>query len=363
VAASAFVVAVASAAPASALSPPVWLTNPPASAVHHLGPFGSVPVAATAATIPGTSCTAFPADDIWHANIANAPVDPHSAEWISHMGTPTTRLHPDFGPSGDPNNPYGIPITVVPASHPLVPVTFQYADESNDVDYPLGSDTLIEGGANSGGDMHAIMVNASTCELYETWDTQQLPSGSWTAGSGATWDLNGNALRPAGWTSADAAGLPIMPGLLRYDEVMSGDIDHAIRFTTNVTSTSYLWPARHQAGSTSNPAYPPMGAWFRLEANYPTAGLLPQTVTIIRAMQQHGLILADNGSPWFFQGTADNRWPNQLLDQLKQIPAEDFQAIDVSYLQVSTNSGLAKQFPVARVISTIPRWCPPGQCS
>jgi hypothetical protein len=356
VAASAIVAALAGATPASARTPLPWFSTGP-TAVHRTAPFGGATVPGTAATLPGTACTAFPADNIWHADITRAPVNARSAQWLSNMQGATRKLHPDFGPSGDPNNPYGIPITVVPSSHALVNVAFDYASESDQVKYPLGADTKIEGGANSGGDMHAIMINASTCELYETWDTRQVAGGSWAAGSGAVWNLASDALRPAGWTSADAAGLPIMPGLLRYDEVLAGNIDHAIRFTTNITSTAYVWPARHEAGSTSDPSYPPMGAWFRLRADYPTAGLLPQTITIIRAMQHHGLILADNGSPWFFQGTADNRWPNALLDQLKQIPASAFQAIDVSYLRVSANSGTAVQVPPARGLTTVVGWC------
>ncbi len=296
--------------------------------------------AGTAARLPGTTCTAFPADDIWHADVSLLPVDSHSGVWLSNMQASTRRLHPDFGGSGDPQVPYGIPITVVAGSHAKVTVAFDYASESDKVPYPLGADTLIEGGAGSGGDMHAIVVDAGACRLYETWDTRT-SGGKWYAGSGATWDLTSDALRPAGWTSADAAGLPIMPGLLRWDEVVAGNVDHAIRFTTNVTSTSYLWPARHQAGSTSSSAYPPMGAWFRLKAGYSTAGLSPQTVVIIDAMKKHGLVLADNGSPWYFQGTADNAWPDTVISQLKSIPASAFEAVDVSALRVSANSGQA----------------------
>jgi hypothetical protein len=292
----------------------------------------------TAAHLPGTGCTAFPADDIWHADVSLLPVSTHSAAWLSHMQASTRKLHPDFGPSGDPMVPYGIPITYVTGSHAKVTVTFDYASESDTVPYPFGADTLIEGGAGSGGDMHAIVVDSSTCRLYETWDTRQ-SGASWQAGSGATWDLTSNALRTAGWTSADAAGLPIMPGLLRWDEVLAGNVDHAIRFTTNVTDTSYLWPARHEAGGVSSSAYPPMGAWFRLKASYSTAGLSPQTVVIVDAMKRHGMVLADNGSPWFFQGTADNGWPDTVISQLKGIPASAFEAVDVSSLRVSADSG------------------------
>lgn len=295
--------------------------------------------AGTAAHLPGTACTAFPANDIWHADVSTLPVNAHSAEWLFHMQASTRKLHPDFGPSDDPQVPYGIPITVVSGSHPKVTVTFDYDDESDQVPYPFGADTKIEGGAGSGGDMHAIVVDSSTCRLYETWDTRT-SAGHWLAGSGATWDLTSNALRPAGWTSADAAGLPIMPGLLRWDEVVAGNVDHAIRFTTDVTSTSYVWPARHQAGSVTSSTYPPMGAWFRLKAGYSTAGLSAQTIVIVNAMKKHGMVLADNGSPWFFQGTADNAWTDTVISQLKKIPASAFEAVDVSSLEVSASSGV-----------------------
>ena len=298
----------------------------------------------TAADLPGTTCTAFPASSIWHADVSKLPVSKSSAAWLSHMQASTRKLHPDFGPSGDPKVPYGIPVTYVSGSHPKVTVTFDYASESDKVPYPLGSDTLIEGGAGSGGDMHAIVVDSSTCRLYETWDTRT-SGGHWLAGSGATWDLTSNALRPAGWTSADAAGLAILPGLLRWDEVLAGNVDHAIRFTTNLTSKAYVWPARHQAGSQSSSAYPPMGAWFRLKASFSTAGLSPQTVVIVNAMKKHGLVLADNGSPWFFQGTADNAWPDTVISQLKGIPASAFEAVDVTALRVSADSGQAAPHP------------------
>jgi hypothetical protein len=292
--------------------------------------------------LAGTSCQIFPADNYWHADIAALPVDVHSAAWLSAMGASTRKLHPDFGPAdGAQAVPYGIPITVVKAGHARVPVTFQYADESDKLLYPLGSDTLIEGGANSGGDQHAIVVTADTCELFETWDTSDTASG-WTAGSGAHWSLSSDALRPNTWTSADAAGLPILPGLLRYDEVQSGHVDHAIRFTTNITDDSYLWPARHAASSNHNANLPPMGARFRLKASFSLAGYSAQAQTVLRAMQTYGLVLADNGSPWYFQGTADNAWPDALIEELKTIPASAFEAVDTSSLEISANSGAAR---------------------
>jgi hypothetical protein len=221
-------------------------------------------------------------------------------------------------------------------------VSFTYASESDQVGYPLGSDTRIEGGTNSTGDRHAVIVNKSTCRLYELWNVRHTSHG-WTAGSGATWSLTSDALRPAGWTSADAAGLAILPGLLRYAEVASGSVDHAIRFTTNITNRAYIWPARHQAGSVSSSAYPPMGARFRLKASFRISGYRSDTQVVLRAMKSYGLVLADNGSPWYFQGTQDDRWPSGLLDQLKTIPASAFEAVDTSLLKVSSNSGQARQ--------------------
>ena len=295
----------------------------------------------------------FPADNVWNTNISQLPVDPHSAEWMASMDSATTNLHPDFGPSGDPSTPYGIPYTVVSPSQPLVGVTFQYASESDPGPYPFGPDTPIEGGAQSTGDRHAIMVNPTTCTLYELYDAQYSPAGS-TAGSGAIWNLESNALRPSGWTSADAAGLPILPGLARYDEVESGAITHAIRMTAESTDTSFIWPARHEAGSSSNPDLPPMGARFRLKASYDISGYSPQAQVVLRAMQQYGLILADNGSNWYFGGTADPAWPSALVNELKEVPASAFEAVDESSLMVDPNSGQARQTGGAVSCSTAP---------
>jgi hypothetical protein len=252
--------------------------------------------------------------------------------------SPGDDLHPDFGPSYGDGPDYGIPITIVRSSHPKVRVSFQYASESDKVKYPLGSDTRIEGGRGSGGDQHAIVVDRGTCTLYETYDTT-IKSGRWRAGSGAVWSLRSNKLRHDGWTSADAAGLPILPGLLRWNEVRDDKIDHAIRFTTDVTSRHYLWPARHQAGSQGSLAYPPMGARFRLKATFSAAGLSPQARSVVAAMKKYGMVLADNGSPWFFQGEQNKNWPGRLIDDLKTIPASAFVAVDTSGLQVSPDSG------------------------
>jgi len=291
--------------------------------------------------VPGAgSCPMFPADNIWNTDISSLPVQIHSPQWLASMRSSTTNLHPDFGPSGDPSNPYGMPYTVVPSGHPTVNVSFQYASESDAGPYPFGADTPIEGGQGATGDRHAIMVDPSTCTLYELYDAHYSAGGS-TAGSGAIWNLRSNALRPAGWTSADAAGLPIMPGLLRYDEVLSGQITHAIRMTAQTTDTSYLWPARHEAGARSDPTLPPMGARFRLKASFDISGYSPQAQVVLRAMQHYGLILADNGSNWYFGGTADPAWPLALVDELKSIPAGAFEAVDESSLMMSPDSGQA----------------------
>lgn len=293
--------------------------------------------------LPGTNCPVFPADNYWHADVSRLPVDKYSAQWLSHM-SPTRKLHADFGPAfGEQPVPYGIPVTIVNGG-PYVKVGFEYADESDPGPYPLSTSTKIEGGWNASGDRHAIVVDASTCTLYETFDTLLTPHG-WTAGSGAIWSLRSDALRPAGWTSADAAGLAILPGLLTYDEVVRGVVDHAIRFTTNVTDTSYLWPARHSAGSVTNPAYPPMGARFRLKASFSLAGFSRDAQVVLTAMKKYGLVLADNGSPWYFQGTSDTRWTAALVSEFGKVPASAFEAVDSAPLQISSNSGAARPVP------------------
>jgi hypothetical protein len=295
----------------------------------------------TSRNLPGTTCSAFPATSIWHADISRLPVFGRSAQWIAHMGS-TRTLHPDFGPSyGEQSVPYGIPITYVTSTHAKPGVTFDYASESDRVGYPLGADTKIEGGQMTSGDRHAIIVDKSACRVYETWATRKNGT-QWHAGSGATWNLRSNALRKSGYTSADAAGLPILPGLLRYDEVAAGKVDHAIRFTTDVTDRRFTWPARHQAGSVSDLTYPRMGARFRLKASFSIARLRPDTQVVLKAMKAYGLVLADNGSPWYFQGTQDTRWNEDMLDQLKGIPASAFEAVDVSSLIVSSSSGEAR---------------------
>ena len=292
---------------------------------------------------PTSSCPVFPANNAWHADISGLPVHARSGAWITSMGGGARRLHPDFGPSGEAM-PYGIPYIVVAGSHAKVPVSFDYADESDPGPYPLGPGTPIE----SGSDGHAIMIDRDTCTLYELFDTHYAPNGGSTAGSGAIWNLHSNALRPAGWTSADAAGLPIFAGLLRLDEVQAGVVDHAIRLTASQTDRSYLWPARHQAGAANNPNLPPMGARFRMKAGFDITGFRPDTRVVLQAFKRYGMIVADNGSNWYFTGTAENGWPTAMLEELKSIPASVFEAVDASSLMIDPNSGairLAQRAP------------------
>ena len=286
------------------------------------------------------ACPMFPADNWWNADITALPVHARSAAWVAGMNGATARLHPDFGSSGDPAHPYGIPYTVVNGSHAKVSVSFQYASESDPGPYPLGPDINIEGDGSNSGDRHAIVVDSSTCTLYETFATQ-FSNGAWHAGSGAIWNLNSNALRPNTWTSSDAAGLPILPGLLRLDEVQAGVVTHAIRVTASQTSAGHLWPARHDASSNTDPNVVPMGARLRLKAGFDVSHYGQGTQVVLRAMQHYGLVVADNGSNWFFQGAATNSWPDQLISELKSIPASAFEAVDTSGLMVDPNSGQA----------------------
>jgi hypothetical protein len=306
-----------------------------ALAIFVLAPaFAAAP--ARAVSPPGTTCPVFPANNAWHADVTTLPVHPRSAQWIASMGGTTRRLHPDFGPSGE-TMPYGIPYDVVAGTHAKTSITFDYADESDPGPYPFGPDITIE----MGSDRHAIMLDKDACKLSELFNATYSSSGS-TAGSGAVFDLRSNALRPAGWTSADAAGLSIFAGLLRLDEVRAGHVDHAIRMTASRTDRSYLWPARHQAGAANDVNLPPMGAWFRLKGSYNISGFRADTQTVLRAMRKHGMIVADNGSNWYFTGTAEDGWDPAMLDELKSIPAGAFEAVDASVLRVSANSGEAR---------------------
>jgi hypothetical protein len=284
-----------------------------------------------------------PADNIWNTPVTDLPLEPNSDAYITTIGA-TGGLHPDFGSGTWAGGPIGIPYTVVDGSQSEVDVDFDYADESDPGPYPIPPDAAIEGGSGSGGDRHVLVLDRDHCILYELFAAYPQPDGSWDAGSGAVFDLRSNDLRPEGWTSADAAGLPILPGLVRYDEVASGEIRHALRFTAPQTRKAYLWPARHHASSLTASNYPPMGQRFRLKADFDISGFSPEVQVILRALQQYGMILADNGSSWYISGAPDSRWDNDVLvSELRQVKGSDFEALDQSSLMVDPDSGRALQ--------------------
>jgi hypothetical protein len=270
-------------------------------------------------------CEVFPADNAWNQPVAALPVRADSAAIVARIqSSGGTRLHPDFG-----ENPlYGIPYVVVPAGQPAVPVRYDaYGDESDPGPFPIPADAPIEGGPASGGDRHVLVVQQGSCELFELY--RAFPAGAgWVADSGARFDLRSNALRPLGWTSADAAGLPILPGLVRFDEVASGEIRHAIRVTFARTRTGYVLPATHFASSNGDPTLPPMGLRLRLRAGFDTTMLTGQARVIAVAMQRYGLIVADNGSNWYFQGAPHLGWVDDDLSQLKNISGAEFEVVD-----------------------------------
>ncbi len=270
----------------------------------------------------------FPADNAWNADISAAPVDPRSSTLIASCGL--RNLHPDFGTVWD-GAPNGIPFVVVHAGQPKVPVSFDYGDESDAGPYPIPPDAPIEGGASSAGDKHVVVVDVDAWKLYELYDAHPLNGGtSWHAGSGAVFDLSSDALRPAGWTSADAAGLPIFPGLVRYDEaVQAGAINHALRFTCPRTRKAYVSPARHYASSDTSSALPPMGMRVRLESSFDTTGFSPPMRAILRAMMRYGMFVADNGSGWYVSGAPDPRWNDDDLATLARVPSSAFEVVKV----------------------------------
>jgi hypothetical protein len=304
---------------------------------------GTCPTACTVTSCGSfpTNCPLLPTDNIWHARVDRLPLDASSAAYISSLGA-GAGLHADFGSGVYQGQTLGIPFAVVRSGQPGVSVSFDYADESDAGPYPIPSDVPIEGGGCGTGDRHILLVDADTCTLYELFDASRQGSG-WRAGSGAIFDLRSNALRPDGWTSADAAGLPILPGLVRYEEVAAGAITHALRFTADVTRTDYVWPARHQAGSTSSASVPPLGQRFRLQAGFDLAGFSPPNQVILTALKTYGMFLADNGSDWFLSGAPDDRWDNDDLRQLQErVHGSDFEAVESSGLRLDPNSGQAK---------------------
>jgi hypothetical protein len=286
-------------------------------------------------------CPVFPDNNIWNTPVDQLPVDPQSQDYINTIG-PNLHLHPDFG-SGTWNGfPIGIPYNVVPGTQVKVPVVFQYSGESDAGPYPIPSNPLIEGDPTQ-GDRHILILDRDHCLLYELFSAMK-ENGSWYAGSGAIFDLNANNLRTADWTSADAAGLPILPGLVRYAEVASGEINHAVRFTVQHTRNAYLWPARHQASNSTNPAYPAMGQRFRLKASFDISGFPTQIQVILRALKKFGMIVADNGSNWYISGVPDPNWNNDMLvNQLSKVPGSAFEAVDIFPLLINTNTAQARQ--------------------
>jgi hypothetical protein len=268
-------------------------------------------------------CEVFPPTSPWHENVSKLPVSPLSSAYIASIGAGGF-LHPDFGS----NLTYGIPYAVVPADQPKVAIHFTaYGDQSNKGPYPIPPGAPVEGGASSTGDRHVLVVQSGACKLYELYDAFPNADGSWNAASGAVFNLRSNKLRPNGWTSADAAGLPIFAGLIRYDEIQRGFINHAIRFTAPATQEGFIHPATHFASNSTNPDLPPMGLRLRLQASFDISHFPRVARIILRAMKTYGLILADNGSPWYFQGATDPRWNDNALDTLKSVPGSAFQVV------------------------------------
>ena len=266
----------------------------------------------------------FPADNPWNTAIDTAPVDPNSAAIVTNIGL-TTSLHPDFGANLG-GSPFGIPYVVVSGTQAGVNVTFDFADESDPGPYPIPPNPPIEGG----GDAHVLVVDKDHWKLYELFAAQRLADGSWHAGSGAIFDLSSNALRPAGWTSADAAGLPILPGLVRFDEVSAGNISHALRFTVSRSRRAYISPARHWASSDTSSLLPPMGMRVRLKPGVDISGYPASAQVILRALKKYGMIVADNGSNWFITGVADSRWNDTEINTLKALKGSDFEVVQMT---------------------------------
>jgi hypothetical protein len=272
----------------------------------------------------------FPASSAWNQRVDALPVAADSARLVQSIGL-TAGMHADFGSGLYEGRPIGIPFDVVSHATPRSRVSFDYADESDRVPYPIPKAVHIEGGRSSDGDRHALLLDRDACKLYELYALYPR-GGGWHAGSGALWNLRSNALRPAGWTSADAAGLPIFPGLARYDEVARGVIDHALRFTAPRTRKAYVYPARHYASSSDDPSLPPMGLRVRLKADVDISGFPRQARVVLQALKTYGMILADNGSSWYVSGAPNPKWSNDDLHSLGRITGADFEVVDTSSL-------------------------------
>ena len=318
----------ASAGAAAGASHPRWAFCTTALAL------GIACLAATASGAPvpaAKNCPVFPTDNPWNRRVDTLPVAAGSDAIVRSIGI-DDNVHADFGSGLWEGGPIGIPFTVVGKTTPKASVSFEYADESDRVRYPLPANVKIEGGPNADGDRHALLLDRDACRLYELFALRR-EGNRWTAGSGAVYDLRSNRLRPAGWTSADAAGLPIFPGLARYDEVARGRIDHALRFTVERTRRAYVWPARHFASDLTDPTLPAMGLRFRLKADYPLAGYPRQARIVLQALKEYGMVVADNGSNWFLSGAPDPRWSNDQLHTLHRVPGSAFEVVDTSSLR------------------------------
>jgi len=296
---------------------------------------------ATPSQANSAACTIFPASNVWHADVSRLPVHRSSAAYVASIGA-TNGVKADFGAGLWEGGPIGIPITAVAPGQAGVKVTFRYASESDRGPYPIPTNAKIEGGPGSRGDRHIILYDRARCHAYELFAAYLRADGSWQAGSGAVFDLRANAMRPRGWTSADAAGLSILAGLVRYEEVAAGRIDHAIRVTAPRTRDAYVWPASHAASDITDPAFPPMGLRLRLESSVDISRLPKQARIVAEAMKRYGLILADNGSPWYISGAPDERWSNDALRALGGLRGSDFEAVDATGLMVSPTSTAAK---------------------
>ena len=284
---------------------------------------------AVASPLPGApDCRLFPSTNVWNKRVDRLPVARNSRTIVSSIGR-DLHVHADFGSGLWDGGPIGIPITVVGGTQPRVPVEFEYADESDRGPYPIPDKVKIEGGPNADGDRHALIVDRDNCRLYELFALYP----RWRAGSGAIWDLRSNRLRPAGWTSADAAGLPILPGLARYDEVKRGVINHALRFTVRRSRRAYVYPARHFASDSNDPSLPPMGLRLRLRANFPVASFPPQARVVLRALKRYGMIVSDNGSSWYVSGAPSPGWDNDQLHTLHRVKGSDFRVVDTRSLR------------------------------
>jgi hypothetical protein len=300
--------------------------------------YGSMANASLGIGAPLNGAVPFPANNAWNTNISKSPVDPNSDNLIASIGL-TTGLHPDFGKGTYAGAIIGIPYVVVSGTQALVPIKFTlYGSQSDPGPYPVPSNVLIEGykpdGKPFGGDRHVIVIDKDDNRLFEMWSSYPQTNGSWKAGSGAIFDLDSNDVRPTakpGWTSADAAGLPIFPGLVRYDEVATGTIPHALRFTVAASREAYVSPANHWASSSTSVNLPPMGMRVRLKASYVIPSTFSfQTRTILKALQKYGMMVADNGSNWFISGTPDNRWNNNdLVNQLREVQGSNFEVVQM----------------------------------